>query len=261
MFLSGKQWNRYFTGHWNIPGEKQDKHLAVFCCGFIKKAYDDVRQNTKREMMMKDRSLFHHGAIYHRLVDGKLEEARQAIIDLVPEGSSVLDIGCGTGELCHELCQQKHCKVIGLDLSLKMIRFADEHNSCQDVKFVHGDATDLSIFEDRSFDFAVMLIFIHEHDAKTQKEALSEALRVANKLIICDSVAPLPKNKAGFLIWLAETLLGHEHLLHFKRFLAQGGIRDLLSATGLPVKIDHTRVFWYGAREVVVVSRAEQNIT
>ncbi|MGQ9603238.1 MAG: methyltransferase domain-containing protein [bacterium] len=212
-------------------------------------------------MLIKDRSLFHYGAIYHRLIDGKLEEARQAIIDLVPEGSSVLDIGCGTGELCLELCQQKHCKVVGLDLSLKMIRFADKHNSCQDVKFVHGDATDLSIFEDRSFDFAVMLVFIHEHDAKQQKEALSEALRVANKLIICDSVAPLPRNKGGFLIWLAETLFGHEHILHFKRFLAQGGIRGLLRATCQPVKIDYSRVFWYGAREVVVVSRTEQSGT
>jgi site-specific DNA-methyltransferase (adenine-specific) len=24
------EWNEYFSGHWNIPGEKQDKHLAVF---------------------------------------------------------------------------------------------------------------------------------------------------------------------------------------------------------------------------------------
>jgi len=25
-----KEWNQLFAGHWNIPGEKQDKHLAVF---------------------------------------------------------------------------------------------------------------------------------------------------------------------------------------------------------------------------------------
>jgi len=25
-----KEWNQLFSGHWNIPGEKQDKHLAVF---------------------------------------------------------------------------------------------------------------------------------------------------------------------------------------------------------------------------------------
>jgi site-specific DNA-methyltransferase (adenine-specific) len=28
--LSIEEWNQYFTGHWNFPGEKQDKHLAVF---------------------------------------------------------------------------------------------------------------------------------------------------------------------------------------------------------------------------------------
>lgn len=25
-----EEWNEFFTGHWNIPGEKQDKHLAMF---------------------------------------------------------------------------------------------------------------------------------------------------------------------------------------------------------------------------------------
>jgi DNA modification methylase len=25
-----KEWNQFFAGHWNIPGEKQDKHLAMF---------------------------------------------------------------------------------------------------------------------------------------------------------------------------------------------------------------------------------------
>jgi DNA modification methylase len=28
--LTQKEWNMYFTGHWNFPGEKQDKHLAMF---------------------------------------------------------------------------------------------------------------------------------------------------------------------------------------------------------------------------------------
>ena len=28
--LSDEEWNQYFTGHWNFPGERQDKHLAMF---------------------------------------------------------------------------------------------------------------------------------------------------------------------------------------------------------------------------------------
>ena len=28
--LTKEKWNQYFTGHWNFPGEKQDKHMAMF---------------------------------------------------------------------------------------------------------------------------------------------------------------------------------------------------------------------------------------
>jgi DNA modification methylase len=28
--LTINEWNEFFAGHWNIPGEKQDKHLAMF---------------------------------------------------------------------------------------------------------------------------------------------------------------------------------------------------------------------------------------
>jgi len=28
--LTHREWNEYFSGHWNFPGEKQDRHLAMF---------------------------------------------------------------------------------------------------------------------------------------------------------------------------------------------------------------------------------------
>lgn len=28
--MTQEEWNQYFTGHWNFPGERQDKHLAMF---------------------------------------------------------------------------------------------------------------------------------------------------------------------------------------------------------------------------------------
>ncbi len=28
--LTQEEWNQYFSGHWNFPGEKQEKHLAMF---------------------------------------------------------------------------------------------------------------------------------------------------------------------------------------------------------------------------------------
>jgi len=82
-----------------------------------------------------DKSLFFYGLIYHRLLDPQLAEARQVAIDLITEGSSVLDIACGTGLLCIALREQKHCRVVGLDLSLRMLEFARKSNPFQGVSF------------------------------------------------------------------------------------------------------------------------------
>ncbi len=54
-------------------------------------------------IMPIDKSLFFYGPIYHRLFDPQLAEAREVTVDLVAGGSSVLDIGCGTGLLCFAL--------------------------------------------------------------------------------------------------------------------------------------------------------------
>jgi len=112
--------------------------------------------------MPQDKSLFHYGAFYYKVIDGKQEEARNIILNLIPEGSSVLDIGCGTGTLCHALAEKRQCRVVGLDLSLKMIKFAQTRFPHPNATYVHGDATDLSDYGDRSFDYAVMMLFIHE---------------------------------------------------------------------------------------------------
>ena len=55
---------------------------------------------------------FYYTALYHLFFDSKLEKSRQKIIDLIPEKSTVLDIGCGTGERCLALLSQKKGKWI-----------------------------------------------------------------------------------------------------------------------------------------------------
>lgn len=204
--------------------------------------------------MPKDKSLLYYGAIYHRLFDPQLAEARQVTIDHIAEGSSVLDIGCGTGLLCFALKEQKHCRVVGLDLSRRMLEFARKSNPFQDVTFVHEDATDLSAFGDHSFDYATMLMIMHELSRSQQIRVLTETLRVANKCIIIDSVVPLPKNAGGIGIRIVEATFGHDHNPNFKAFLANGGIRGMLTGCSLPINIEYTSVFWRNCREVVVIS-------
>ena len=204
--------------------------------------------------MPLDKSPSYYGSIYHRLLDPQLAEARQVAANLITEGSSVLDIACGTGQLCFELREQKHCHVVGLDLSLRMLEFARKSNPFQDVTFVHEDATDLNIFGDHSFDCATVLFLMHELPIQQQVRVLKEALRVAGRGIIIDSVAPLPWNVGGIGIRIVEATFGYDHNPNFQAFLASGGIRGILRESGLPINLEYSSAFWRNCREVAVVS-------
>jgi ubiquinone/menaquinone biosynthesis C-methylase UbiE len=210
--------------------------------------------------MPLDKSLFFYGSIYHRLLDPQLSEARQVAVDLITEGSAVLDIACGTGQFCRAVKEQKHCRVVGLDLSLRMLEFARKSNPFHDVTFVHEDATDLRTFEDRSFDYAAILFLLHELPMQQQVLALKEALRVANRVIIIDSVAPLPKNVGGIGIRIVEATFGRDHNPNFKAFLSAGGIRGILQEYHLPISVESSSVFWRNCREVVLVSTSGRAI-
>lgn len=206
--------------------------------------------------MSIDKSSSFYGSFYHRFLDPPLKETREVTVDLIPAGSSVIDIACGTGQLCFELRKRKQCSVVGIDLSLRMLEFARKSNPFPDeVAFRHEDATDLSIFRNGSFDFATMLMIMHELPYLQQISALKEALRVANKCIIIDSFSPLPKNIEGIGIRAVEATVGSNHYNNFKSFLAKGGIKGLIKDSDLPVKIDYSSVFLKKCREVVLVSR------
>lgn len=68
---------------------------------------------------------------------------------LVPEGSSVIEIGCGTGELLAALSPSRG---VGIDFSDEMIKIAK--NSFPRLDFRIGDAQDLKI--DEKFDYIVL---------------------------------------------------------------------------------------------------------
>jgi ubiquinone/menaquinone biosynthesis C-methylase UbiE len=207
--------------------------------------------------MPQDKSLFFYGSFFHRFLDPQLAENRQVIVDYIPEGSSVLDIACGTGQLCFQLRELKHCRVAGVDLSLRMLEFARRTNPFQDITFAHEDAADLHNFEDKSFDYATMLMLMHELHRPQQISVLKEALRVARRGIIIDSVVPLPKNAEGIGYRIVEATIGHDHNPNFKAYLAKGGIRGILQESGLPVNIDYSSVFWHKCREIVIVSKQQ----
>lgn len=202
--------------------------------------------------MPTDKSLFYYGSLYHMLFDPALTEGRQVAADLVADGSAVLDIACGTGVFSSLLRARKNCRVIGIDLSLRMVEFARKSNPYSDVTFRHADATDLSGFADFSFDYGTVLQLMHELPRAQQARVLQQALRVARKVIVVDWASPLPGNVAGMAARVVEATFGHDHNRNFKAFLASGGLAGILKESASPITLEHHNLFSHGSHEVVV---------
>jgi len=204
-------------------------------------------------MIARDKSRFTYGAVYHTLYDRPLAEARKIVVDLVPEGSSVLDIACGTGELCFELASRKNCQVVGVDLSRRMIEFARKRNPGAQVRFAHGDGTDLAECVPDTFDFTTILFLLHEVPRAEQIAVLNEALRVARKVVIVDSQVPLPRNLHGIALRVVEVSGGPANYRSFLDYLATGGIGGILDDSRVRASASQRSVFWHGCREMVVL--------
>jgi ubiquinone/menaquinone biosynthesis C-methylase UbiE len=199
-----------------------------------------------------------YGRLYHTLYDRFQAEARAVVAGIVPAGSSVLDMACGTGELCFELAASKRCRVMGLDMSCKMIEFARKRNRCRQVHFVHGDGANLAFLEDDTFDYAAIMFLLHEVHRSKRTAVLSEALRVAPKAIVVDAWVPLPHNLPGLAWRTVELSFGLRHYRVFSDYLSAGGLDGILADPHIHGLVALRRVFWHGCREVVVLERQTQ---
>ncbi len=97
----------------------------------------------------------------------------ELIAELVPQGSRVLDLGCGSGELLARLIERRGCSGYGIELD-----DANLHASlARGIDVIQANLEDgLALFEDRSFDVVLQLDTL-QHLRNTEK-MLRETARV-----------------------------------------------------------------------------------
>jgi len=111
------------------------------------------------------------GAYYHR----ELEKYLQF---LIPKNSSVLEIGCGTGEL---LAALEPDRGLGIDISPKMVNIAATNFS--HLQFEVGDLEDLQIEE--RFDYVLLVETIgHVNDIQLAFKELHKVCKPETRIII-----------------------------------------------------------------------------
>lgn len=116
------------------------------------------------------------------------------------EYESVLDVGCGTGNLLSEVLKRKKVAVAGIDISEGMIEVARKRlGESADLRV--GDSERLP-WENGSFDIVTCTESFHHYpNPKAVLLEMKRVLKPRGKIIIADPWAPTPVRQIGnFLI-------------------------------------------------------------
>lgn len=109
----------------------------------------------------------------------KLRPDLQAIADMVEEKASLLDIGCGDGDLLEWLQREKQVLGRGIELSVSGV------NNCisRGLSVIQGDASeDLKYYPDNAYDYAVLGQTLQR--LNNPRETLEQLVRIARHAIV-----------------------------------------------------------------------------
>ena len=179
---------------------------------------------------------FYAGFLYNKFFDPLTNHLRDAIVELVPDGSRVVDVGCGTGYQLLRMASKIKFGM-GVDLADRMIAYARKQQQkagIDNLSFDMASAADLSQFDDNEFDLATTTLVLHEMAAELRLPALKEMARVSKKQIIVD-YALSPGLFNLLVMYLMEMTVGlfHNHL--FRSYLKNGGGPGLFRQAGLRI--------------------------
>lgn len=123
-----------------------------------------------------------------------LSDVRKKITrEINPVNKSVLDVATGTGSLAIELSKSAE-RVVGIDLSSKMLEVAERKRRNDNLSFLQMDASRMD-FEDDEFDVVTISLGLHDMPPEIRTAVLEETKRVlkkGGKLFILEY--DLPKN-------------------------------------------------------------------
>ena len=101
------------------------------------------------------------------------------ILEMVARGSSVLDLGCGSGELLFLLVKEKNARGQGIEIDEQAIYKC----VARGLNVIHGDIdTGLSEYRDKSFDYVILNQSLQQ--VEHCETVLMDSLRVGRKVIV-----------------------------------------------------------------------------
>jgi methionine biosynthesis protein MetW len=162
----------------------------------------------------------------------------ESVIDWIPDGARVLDLGTGDGAFLERLVRAKHVAAEGVEKDPELVA-----RCIQRGLVVHQGniAEGLDQYGDRTFDYALLLGTFQE--LISPEEIVREAFRVGGRVIIaCSNFAHYnvrlqmlfrgraPVTKSLPQPWYRTTNLHFLSILDFREFCRQMGVSEVRQA-------------------------------
>jgi len=142
----------------------------------------------------------------------------------IPEGSTILDVGCGTGSALLVLAERHPVLLAGVDISPKAIAVARGKLSCLRANLWAGDAETGLPWPEETFDVVTMTAVIHHFpDPEKVLPHIARVLKPAGRLIIAEPHFLFPILQIANLLLKIYPLNGDLH------FFSLRGLRRLLA--------------------------------
>ncbi len=103
----------------------------------------------------------------------------QAIASMVPHGASVIDIGCGEGDLLDWLQREKAIRGRGIEINQQRVNRA----IARGLSVIQGDAgSDLAYYPTQAYDYAILSQTLQALD--NPREVLEQLVRIGRHAIV-----------------------------------------------------------------------------
>lgn len=178
------------------------------------------------------------GIIKTNTVDKYLRPIRQQIVELVEAETTVVEFGCGNGDLLFKLSDKIKAGV-GLDKSAQLISYASTLKERKKIVNLEFKVADLvtTPYKDSKKDYAITSLLFHILTKEDALKLLEKQIHLSETTIVCGFSKP-DNLKHSALLWLDQRFTSHYQ--NFKSYKKNGFTEGLLnSITGITYhKID-----------------------
>lgn len=168
------------------------------------------------------------GAIKANTVDKYLRPIRLQIVELVEPNATVLELGCGNGDLLFKLSDKIETG-IGIDKSEQLITYASDRQNKEAISNLEFQSADIleDSFSHPETDYSISSLLFHVVPLDKAIELLRKQIATSKTTIICGFTEP-KSTKHRILLWLDQRFTSHYS--NFRNYKKNGYTKGLLNS-------------------------------